>query len=239
MDDLVSTGQSYSYSINGTPIDLTIPPGVFVPSAYTLSLAGHARINANESVADIGTGSGILAILAAKLGAKVAATDIDQRAVAAAHGNAMLNQVALDVRRGDMFADLAKPFDVIIANLPQARIEPQILASIDPHMRTAIDGGPGGNAVLGRFLEACRRHMHGSTRIYVSVDTETNYRDSFARMLGDFNVRLLGVHEHALYDAINDAADFYGRLSEAGQTCIFQQDGRLYGLQFVVELTAT
>ncbi|MFM9844761.1 MAG: 50S ribosomal protein L11 methyltransferase [Dongiaceae bacterium] len=238
MDDLVSTGQSHSYSINGTPIDLAIPPGVFVPSTYTLSLAGLVRINANESVADIGTGSGILAILAAKLGAKAAATDINHRAVAAARRNGELNQVTLDVGHGDLFADFAGPFDVIIANLPQARIEPRILPSIDPHMRTAIDGGPGGNAVLCRFLQACRRHMHGGTRIYVSVDTETDYRDSFTRMLADFNVRLLGVHVHALYDAINDAADIYRRLSETGQACVFQQNGRLHGLQFVVELTA-
>ena len=215
-----------------------IPPGVFVPSAYTLSLAGHVQINPGESVADIGTGSGILAILAAKLGAKVTATDIDRAAVAAAHRNGELNRVMLDVRCGDLFADLGMRFDVIIANLPQARIEPQILASIDPHIRTAIDGGPGGNALLCRFLQACRRHKHGGTRIYVSVDTETDYRDSFARMLADFNVRLLGVHVHALYDAINDAADIYRRLSEAGQACVFQQDGRLHGLQFVVELTA-
>ena len=42
----------------------------------------------------------------------------------------------------------------------------------------------------------------------------------------------------ALHDAINDAADVFRRLSEAGQACVFQQDGRLHGLQFVVELTA-
>ncbi len=219
-------------------IELAIPPGVFVPSAYTMSLANHVRINADESVADIGTGSGILAIFAAKLGAKVTATDIDHRAVAAARRNSELNQVTVDIRHGDLFADLSKPLDVIIANLPQALIEPQILASLDPHLKAAIDGGPGGNTVLRRFLQACRPRMHDGTRIYVSVDTETNYRDSFARMIAEFNVRLLGVHEHALHDAINDSADVFRRLSEAGQACVFQQDGRLHGLQFVVELTA-
>ena len=238
MDDLVSTQTSHSYSINGTPIDLMIPPGVFVPSAYTLSLAGHIRVNANESVADIGTGSGILAILAAKRGGKVTATDIDHLAVAAARRNGELNQVTADIRQGDLFADLSKPLDVIIANLPQALIEPRILASLDPHLKTAIDGGPGGNAVLRRFLQASRRHMHGGTRIYVSVDTETNYRDSFSQMIAEYNVRLLGVHEHALHDAIDDTADTYRRLSETGQACVFRQDGRLHGLQFVVEITA-
>jgi release factor glutamine methyltransferase len=238
LDDLVSTRYSHSYSINGTTIELTIPPGVFVPSAYTLSLAGHVRINAGESIADIGTGSGILAIFAAKLGGNVTATDIDHQAVAAAHRNGELNQVTLDIRCGDLFADLDMRSDVIIANLPQARIEPQILASFDTHMRRAIDGGPGGNAVLRRFLQSCRRHMHGGTRIYVSVDTETDYRDSFAQMLADFNVRLLGVHVHALYDAMNHAADIYRHLVEVGQACVFQRDGRLHGLQFVVELTA-
>ncbi len=131
-----------------------------------------------------------------------------------------------------------EPLDVIIANLPQAFIEAQILAALDPHLKAAIDGGPGGNAVLRRFLQACRRHMHGGTRIYVSVDTETNYRDSFTQMIAEFNVRLLGVHEHPLHDAINDAADVFRSLNDAGQACVFQQHGRLHGLQFVVELTA-
>lgn len=238
MDDLVSSRQSHRYSINGTQIDLTIPPGVFVPSAYTLSLAGHVRVEPGERVADIGIGSGILAILAAKRGGKVTATDIDHLAVAAARKNGELNQVALDVRCGDLFADYTEPLDVIIANLPQAFIEAQILAALDPHLKTAIDGGPGGNAVLRRFLQACRRHMHGGTRIYVSVDTETNYRDSFTQMIAEFNVRLLGVHEHPLHDAINDAADVFRSLNDAGQACVFQQHGRLHGLQFVVELTA-
>ncbi len=209
-----------------------------MPSAYTLCLAGHVRVEQGERVADIGTGSGILAILAAKRGGKVTATDIDHLAIAAARRNSELNRVTVDIRHGDLFADLSKPLDVIIANLPQAFIEAQILASLDPHLKTAIDGGPGGNAVLRRFLLDCRRYMHGGTRLYVSVDTETNYRNSFTQMVAEFNVRLLGVHEHALHDAINDAADVFRRLSEAGQACVFEQDGRLHGLQFVVELTA-
>lgn len=224
--------------IQGVQIGLSVPSDVFEPSAYTLSLARHLRVESRECVADIGTGSGIMAILAAKLGANVSATDISDSAVAAARANAELNGVAIDLRQGDLFGDLSGRFDVIIANLPQARLEPDALRSLNPGLRMAIDGGEHGNAVLLRFLRTCRGHMHGRTRLYVSVDTETDYLATLSEMLENFDARLLGVYTHALYDGINEMADNYRRLNELGEVCVFTRNGRLHGMQFVVELTA-
>jgi ribosomal protein L11 methyltransferase len=68
-------------------------------------------------VYDIGTGSGILAIAAAKLGAKVIAVDRDPVATAVARENCVLNQVSLSVRTGDLLKDLEEPADLIIANI--------------------------------------------------------------------------------------------------------------------------
>jgi HemK-related putative methylase len=223
--------------IQGVQIGLSVPSDVFEPSASTIGLAQHIRVEPGESVADIGTGSGIMAILAAKLGAAVSATDISDSAIAAARANADVNGVAIDLRQGDLFGDLNGRFDVIIANLPQARLEPDTLRSLNPGLRVAIDGGAHGNAVLLRFLRTCCGHMHGQTRLYVSVDTETDYLATLSEMLENFEVRLLGVYTHALYDVINEMADSYRRLNERGEVCVFTKNGRLHGLQFVVELT--
>jgi len=75
---------------------------------------------------DLGCGSGILLILAAKLGArKVVGVDIDPFAVANARENAGLNKVAgkVTIRSGsiDKAADLG-PFDLIVANLLKSTI---------------------------------------------------------------------------------------------------------------------
>lgn len=71
-------------------------------------------------VIDIGTGSGILSIAAAKIGAKsVIATDSDPIAVKVAKDNFKLNSVSknIDILCADLFSSTAKRFDLIIANI--------------------------------------------------------------------------------------------------------------------------
>ena len=71
------------------------------------------------SVLDVGTGSGILSIVAAKLGAKeVWGIDIDGVAVENARENVKKNHVSdtVKIRKGSM-GDLRKKFDVIVANI--------------------------------------------------------------------------------------------------------------------------
>ena len=69
---------------------------------------------------DVGTGSGILAIAAARLGAeKITAVDIDPDAVRVAQENAALNGLAdrIDVRQGDLIEGLDETFDFAVANI--------------------------------------------------------------------------------------------------------------------------
>jgi ribosomal protein L11 methyltransferase len=73
-------------------------------------------------VLDVGTGSGVLAIAAARLGAhRVVAVDIDPEAVRAAAANAARNGVAIDIRAGSLEA-APEAFDVVIANLDTATL---------------------------------------------------------------------------------------------------------------------
>jgi len=76
-------------------------------------------LDAKGSLADLGCGSGVLAIAAAKLGfSPVAAYDADRGAVAATLANARDNGVVLDrVQRLDLRSQPAPPADVVVANL--------------------------------------------------------------------------------------------------------------------------
>ena len=79
-----------------------------------------ARVRGGERVLDIGTGSGILAIAALKLGAAVAeGVDIDPVAVRTAGENAALNGVAdkLTVLVGDLSDKASGKYDIITANI--------------------------------------------------------------------------------------------------------------------------
>ena len=76
------------------------------------------------SLLDVGTGSGIVAIAAAKLGfAPVLGVDVDPAAVEAARTNAAVNAVSIDVREGDATAEPLPQVDVAVANVSLALVE--------------------------------------------------------------------------------------------------------------------
>jgi ribosomal protein L11 methyltransferase len=106
----------------GDAVELVLDPGMAfgtglhpttqqcLEALSTLPLEGR-------SVLDVGTGSGILAIAAAKRGASpVVAVDIDAIAVDAARENAVRNGVAIPVGLGSA-ADVPGRFDVVVANI--------------------------------------------------------------------------------------------------------------------------
>ena len=70
------------------------------------------------SLLDVGCGSGVLSIAAAKLGfAPVLGIDLDDAAVEATLANARANGVALEARRGDAFVEELPQVDVAVANV--------------------------------------------------------------------------------------------------------------------------
>jgi ribosomal protein L11 methyltransferase len=76
------------------------------------------------SVVDLGCGSGVLAIVAAKAGfGPVLALDSDEHAVAATRANAAANGVEVEARLADVFAADLPPADVALANITRTALE--------------------------------------------------------------------------------------------------------------------
>lgn len=104
-----------------------------------------ACLPANTQVLDYGCGSGILAIVAKKLGAaRVVGVDIDEQAVQSARYNAQANEVDINVCLPDGLA--AGTFDVVVANIlsnPLKVLAPMLAGRV----------APGGHLVLSGVLE--------------------------------------------------------------------------------------
>jgi len=107
---------------------LTLDPGMAFgtglhPSTQLCLQALEELVRPGMTVLDVGTGSGILSIAAALLGAGdgqgggILAVDTDWLAVAATRENAARNRLALDVRLGSL-ADVAeRPWDLVVVNI--------------------------------------------------------------------------------------------------------------------------
>lgn len=95
-------------------------PGVYRPQTDTLLLAtamSREGIGSGMDVLDLCTGTGTLALHAARLGARVTAVDISRRAVASARLNTVLARLPVTVRRGDLLRTLpGLTFDAVISN---------------------------------------------------------------------------------------------------------------------------
>jgi len=94
------------------------------------------------SVLDYGCGSGILAIAAARLGARdVLGVDIDPQAVSAARANAERNEVS--ARFADSAAEITGHFDIVVANIlsnPLKALAPAICSHVRPGGLLALSG---------------------------------------------------------------------------------------------------
>jgi ribosomal protein L11 methyltransferase len=132
---------TWSEPAGGDAVELILDPGMAFgtglhPTTQQCLEALSTVPLEGKSVLDVGTGSGILAIAAAKRGAApVVAVDTDTLAVDAARENAVRNGVAIPVAEGSA-ADVPGRFDIVIANI----VSP-VLQRIAPHLAARLAGG--------------------------------------------------------------------------------------------------
>src|SRR6202166_4444620 len=110
-----------------------VTPSVFNPKvprtgAFFASQIDSRLVQRDWDVLDMGTGSGVCAVFAAKHARRVVAVDINAAAVRCAVINALLNHLEhkIDVRHGDLFAPVSEErFDLILFNPPFVQGAPQ------------------------------------------------------------------------------------------------------------------
>jgi release factor glutamine methyltransferase len=128
-------------------------PGVYTPQDDTdllVRLLHDERLPPHAEVLDLGTGTGTVALAAARLGARVTAIDISWRAALNAKVNALLARLPIRVRRGDLLAPVTgRSFDLVLSNPPYVPA-PAAVCSRRGAER-AWDAGSDGRLVLDRI----------------------------------------------------------------------------------------
>ncbi len=119
-------------------------------------------------VLDMGCGSGILGIEAAKRGGIVTAVDVDDEAIKKTSDEKEKQGVKITVKKSNLFSNLTgEEFDLIICNPPYLPNEPT-----DPDI--ALDGGREGWEFISRFLNKARKHLNKEGKIILLYSSRTN-----------------------------------------------------------------
>jgi release factor glutamine methyltransferase len=176
---------------------ICVDPGVYVPRWQSEALARRAveRLPANGAAIDLCTGSGAIARILKmnRPGARVAASDVDERAIDCATANGVA------VYRGDLFAPLPSELegrvDVVVGVVPYVPTPALPLLQRDTfafESQLAYDGGQDGTDILRRVLRDSPRFLRrgGALLLELGGDQADALGDDLAR-LGYVDVSVL------------------------------------------------
>ena len=173
-------------------LEFLVDERVLVPRQETellvdLALAACAtRCGERAVIADVGTGSGAIAVTLANRqpDAVVYATDLSGGALEVAGANAERHGVAERVRllRGDLLSPLPERADVIVSNPPYIPTGERsgLPRDVRREPSVALDGGSNGTEVIARLLEQAPRYLEAGGALFVEMAPEQ--RDAVMRI---------------------------------------------------------
>jgi release factor glutamine methyltransferase len=158
--------------VEGLP--LVVLPDVFNPKLLrsgeflVQQLARPDLLPRGSSVLDLGSGSGAAGVAAAKRGCAVTAVDINPAAVRCTRINALLNDVEIDARQGDLFSPLmaTERFDIVLFNPPYYRGVP----------RDGLDHAWRSTDVPERFAASLASHLVPCGHALVVLSSDGDYQ---------------------------------------------------------------
>lgn len=174
------TGEPLAWIVGGVTfcgLRIRVDPGVYVPRQQSEALARRAveRLPADGVAIDLCTGSGAIArtLTENRPGARVVASDVDERAIACAVAN------GVEVYRGDLFTPLPSELegrvDVIVGVVPYVPTPALPLLQRDTfafESPLAYDGGRDGTDILRRVLRDSPRFLRPNGALLLELGGE-------------------------------------------------------------------
>lgn len=182
-------------------MELKVDERVLIPRPETeelveLILTENAK--PNQSVLDIGTGSGAIALALAKNRPDwlVTASDISPDALNLASENASLQDLKISFKKSDCFAEIAENYDIIVSNPPyisradESEVGLNVLHS-EPHL--ALFAEEDGLAIYRKIAQEAKNHLREGGKIYLEIGYKQGHSVPalFRKYLPEKRVRIL------------------------------------------------
>lgn len=211
------------------PFSLQVRPGVFSPTTTSRTLADALEINPGDTVIDVGCGSGVLAFVAAKLGAgKVYGCDLSAPAVRVARENAAMLGLSdvCEFRQGDLLEPVRDVrADVLIGDVSGI---PDELAAVTGWFDRVPAGGPTGAELPRKLLGSIGDTLAPGGRLYLPTGTLQDEASilTLARELFGDNMEPVLEREFPLPDLVAKATAT-ARMMKEGLLSLHKRGSRL------------
>lgn len=175
---------------------------VYVPAEDSYLLADNLEIEAGQSVLEIGTGSGIVAMYASRLTDRITVTDINFDACELARKNFEDNGIEnIEILFGNMFEPVEnRKFDVILFNTPYLPTEDDEV--IDDTINYAFDGGLNGRKVIDLFLDEVGNHLNDGGTVQMIQSSLSGNEETLEKLDHSGFIAEIKASEHFFFEDI-------------------------------------
>ena len=175
---------------------------VYVPAEDSYLLADNLEIKKGQSVLEIGTGSGIVAMYASRLTDDITVTDINFDACELARKNFTENRIEnIEILWGNLFEVVEnRKFDVILFNTPYLPTEDDEV--LDNTINYAFDGGLNGRKVIDLFLNEVGNHLNDGGIVQMIQSSLSGNDETLARLDEMGFIAEIAASEHFFFEDI-------------------------------------
>ena len=175
---------------------------VYIPAEDSYLLADNLEIKKGQSVLEIGTGSGIVAMYASRLTDNITVTDINFDACELARKNFEDNGIEnIEILFGNLFEPVEnRKFDVILFNTPYLPTEEGEV--LDDTINYAFDGGLNGRKVIDLFLNELPNHLNDGGTVQL-IQSSFSDNEKTLDMLDELGfIAEIAASEHFFFEDI-------------------------------------
>jgi release factor glutamine methyltransferase len=181
-----------------------VDENVYEPAEDSFLFAENLEVKAGEWVVDMGTGCGILGVLAAKKASGVVAVDVNPYAVRRARENATFNNVSSKMFfiQGDLFTPLreGEKFDLVLFNAPYL---PEDENEAPSWIERAWTGGTTGRKVIDSFIFEVSKRLKLVGRVLLMQSTLANVDETMSRFAEcNMNARVVAERTFQFFETL-------------------------------------